>query len=54
MSVLLNELKSLKEKKKTKMQEKIIPNIDPKTIIGVRVPEVRKLAKKYINTKEGE
>ena len=54
MEVLLNELKSLKDDGYAKMQEKIIPNIDPKTIIGVRVPEVRKLAKKYINTKEGE
>lgn len=33
---------------------KLIPNIDPDTILGVRVPEVRKLAKSIRKTPEAE
>ena len=42
------ELFKLQDKKYQEMQFKIIPNIDNSTIIGVRTPELRKLAKKVI------
>ncbi|MBR5369842.1 MAG: DNA alkylation repair protein [Bacilli bacterium] len=38
----------LQDKKYQEMQYKIIPNIDNSTIIGVRTPELRKLAKEML------
>lgn len=38
----------LQDKKYQEMQFKIIPNIEPNTIIGVRTPELRSLAKELI------
>ena len=40
-----DELFKLQDEKYRDMQIKIIPTINPKTIIGVRTPELRKLAK---------
>ena len=40
------ELFKLQDKEYRKIQVNIINNIDPETIIGVRTPELRKLAKK--------
>ncbi|MBR6159459.1 MAG: DNA alkylation repair protein, partial [Lachnospiraceae bacterium] len=39
------QLFDLQDKKYRDMQKKIIPNISPDSIIGVRTPELRKLAK---------
>ena len=39
------DLFKLQDKKYREMQIKIIPNIDPNSIIGVRTPELRKYAK---------
>ena len=41
------ELASFKDDTYRKMQVKIIPSVLPESIIGVRTPELRKLAKKY-------
>ena len=43
---IINELKSLQDVKYRDFQAKLIPNIDKSTIIGVRMPDLRKLAKK--------
>lgn len=43
---IINELKSLQDLKYRDFQAKLIPNIDKSTIIGVRMPDLRKLAKK--------
>lgn len=43
---IINELKSLQDFKYRDFQAKLIPNIDKSTIIGVRMPDLRKLAKK--------
>ena len=45
---IIKELFKLQDKKYQEMQYKIIPNIDSSTIIGVRTPELRKLAKTLI------
>ncbi|MCD1147804.1 DNA alkylation repair protein [Peptoniphilus sp. KCTC 25270] len=37
-----------------KFQEKIIPNIDPDTIIGVRMPEIKRIAKEWARREEVE
>lgn len=44
----------LQDKKYKEFQYKLTPNIPIEKMIGVRVPNVRKLAKKYIGTSEGE
>ncbi|MDU7560346.1 MAG: DNA alkylation repair protein, partial [Finegoldia magna] len=43
---IINELKSLQDLKYRDFQAKLIPTIDQSTIIGVRMPDLRKLAKK--------
>ncbi len=42
------ELNGLKDEKYRLMQCKIIPNIEPDSIIGVRTPELRKMAKQIL------
>ena len=41
------ELFKLQDKKYQKLQVNLVPNVDKEKIIGVRVPDIRKLAKKY-------
>ena len=48
MNNITDKLFKLQDKKYQEMQFKIIPNIDNSTIIGVRTPEIRKLAKELI------
>ena len=43
---VINELKSMQDLKYRDFQAKLIPTIDKSTIIGVRMPDLRKLAKK--------
>lgn len=43
---VINELQSLQDVKYRDFQSKLIPTIDQSTIIGVRMPDLRKLAKK--------
>ena len=45
MKEIEKELFKLQDKKYQEMQFKIIPNIDNSTIIGVRTPEIKRLAK---------
>lgn len=44
---VINELQSLQDVKYRDFQSKLIPTIDKSTIIGVRMPDLRKLAKKF-------
>ncbi len=46
------ELFSLQDEKYRDMQKKIIPNIDPESIIGVRTPELRKYAKQIVKRQD--
>ena len=48
MNKIEKELFKLQDLKYRDMQIKIIPNIDPDTIIGVRTPELRIMAKKLL------
>ena len=50
----LEELFNLQDKKYGEFQIKLIPTVDPKSIIGVRTPELRKLAKEIIKEKDYE
>ena len=43
-----NELFALQDKKYGSFQAKLIPTVDPETVIGVRTPELRKLAKDLV------
>ncbi len=44
----LDEMTLLQDRKYRDFQAKLIPNIDKKALIGVRTPDLRKLAKKMI------
>ena len=44
---IVKELYSLKDEKYGEFQSKLIPTVDKETVIGVRTPELRKLAKEY-------
>ena len=48
MEKILDKLNKLKDKKYASFQAKLIPTIDSKTIIGVRTPKLRNLAKELI------
>ena len=48
------ELFSLQDKKYMKFLSKLTPNVSEDTIIGVRIPEIRKLAKKLVKNNEYE
>ncbi|MCR5237051.1 MAG: DNA alkylation repair protein [Lachnospiraceae bacterium] len=47
---LYDRLKSLQDLKYREMQIKIIPTVDPKSIIGVRTPELRNIAKEMLKS----
>ncbi len=49
-----DELFKLKDEKNARFMRKLIPNITEKTVLGIRVPELRKLAKSIANTPEAE
>jgi len=46
------ELFSLQDKEYMKFLSKLTPNVSEDTIIGVRIPEIRKLAKKLVKNNE--
>ena len=48
------ELFSLQDKEYMKFLSKLTPNVSEDTIIGVRIPEIRKLAKKLVRNNEYE
>ena len=48
------ELFSLQDKEYMKFLSKLTPNVSENTIIGVRIPEIRKLAKKLVKNNEYE
>ena len=52
MEKVIEELISNKDLKYRKFTSKLIPNIDISTIIGVRAPIIRKMAKKINNTED--
>ncbi|MBR3525510.1 MAG: DNA alkylation repair protein [Lachnospiraceae bacterium] len=49
---LVDRLKSLQDPKYRDMQIKIIPSLDPESIIGVRTPDLRALAKELLRSGE--
>ena len=49
-----SELFSLQDKKYRDFQVKLIPTVDPDNVIGVRTPEIRKLAKKLIRREDAD
>ncbi len=52
IDVIKEKLFNLQDKKYRDFQSKLIPNIDSNTIIGVRTPELRKLAKELKKSEE--
>ena len=52
MTKIQQELFALQDEKYQSFQGKLVPNIDAQTIIGVRVPQLRALAKQFYRQKE--
>ena len=50
MSSIVDKLFKLQDKKYRDMQIKIIPTVNPDTVIGVRTPELRKFAKELFKS----
>ena len=51
---IYDRLKKYEDEKYQKFQAKLVPNIDSNTIIGVRTPDMRSIAKEVFGTKEAE
>lgn len=51
---ILDRLFDLKDETYAEFQSKLLPNIKREKIIGVRVPEMRKLARKYFKSEESK
>lgn len=45
MDIIVNKLNKLKDDKYKEFNAKLIPNIDKENIIGIRLPDIRKIAK---------
>ena len=48
------ELFALRDEQYAQFQRKLLPTVDADRVIGVRIPNVRRLAKQYYGTKEAE
>ena len=51
---IYERLLSNKDEKYKDFQSKLVPNIDKETIIGVRTPQIREIAKKVFGTQEAD
>ena len=51
---IVEELFKMKDEQYKKFNAKIIPTLDEKKIIGVRIPLLREFAKTIMKTKEGK
>lgn len=49
---IYKELEAIKEEEYAAFQARLIPSIDPSTIMGIRVPKLRAFAKSYIKDQE--
>ena len=54
MSVVYDRLATCRDAKYQAFQSKLVPNIDAGTILGVRTPDMRRIAKEVNGTKEAE
>ena len=51
---ITEQLFSLQDKKYKEFHRRLMPNIDPERVIGVRIPELRRLARELIRSGEAE
>ena len=52
MTGIQEKLFALQDTKYREFQSKLMPTVDPDTVIGVRTPQLRKLAKEIAKTEE--
>ena len=52
MNKIEEKLLALKDEKYQEFQSKLVPNINPDLIIGIKTPELRKLAKEIFDSKD--
>lgn len=51
---LIDKLMEVKDLKYKEFQSKLVPNIPKETILGIRTPEMRKIAKEVYESEEKE
>lgn len=51
---LRESILSAKDEKYAEFQSRAVPTIDPDSIIGVRIPDLRMIEKEFRNSKEAE
>lgn len=51
---IINELVKIKDQKYAEFQSKLIPSISKERIIGVRIPDLRQMGKKYAKEEESK
>ena len=49
---LVAKLMKVKDDKYKEFQSKLVPNINPDTILGIRTPEMRKIAKELFESND--
>ena len=54
METILNKLKACSDKEYKEFQSKLVPGIDPDTILGIRTPDLRRITKELKGSKEAE
>lgn len=54
MERMLSDLFAMQDLKYREFQSKLMPDIDTENVIGIRIPELRKYAKKFSKTTEAE
>ena len=54
MTTVYKMLKTYQDTAYRDFQAKLVPNIDKKSIIGVRTPDMKKVAKELFATKEAD
>ena len=54
MENILDEIKNNYDEKYANFSQKLIPNIEPNMMCGVRIPIAKSIAKKYANTIQGK
>ena len=50
--MVANDLKSLSDQEYKKFHSKLIPNVEPQRVLGVRIPKLREYAKKIHGTEK--
>ena len=54
LTKLQKKLFSLQDDSYKSFQQKLLPSVDPDTVIGIRTPDLRRFASKFVQTEEAK